>query len=201
MPRNAGLGKANLQLSPDTLGKEIKLALLTRMQSGVLVAKEVFLGLAALVAPLGVDIDRIVGQLDVLRVVPALQNGGVQFLGVDHLAVIHEVLEMVGVAALACGAEDDHGFADEDAAARLLRAFVQLLEGFVQRLDFLGNDASAVFGADREQTLLAVVILNKRFTLRQGLGKRKGYLLYHETLVASLRFEKPKTNHMAISCG
>lgn len=92
-----------------------------RLQRALLLAEEVGLGLALPFPLQRVAVERVVGDF----LLPGLQQFGSELVGVDAgECVIYDVLQVVGVAALSSGAEQDRGFRDKDAAPRLLRRYV-----------------------------------------------------------------------------
>ena len=139
----------------------IKKTGLARCESTEFVAEKVGLGFALAPAFDRVAIEGVIGD----RFGGFARRGEVRFelSLINRTWVVHEIGQVVGVAALARLAEQDHGFARGDPPAAGL-VLVDHRPGAIKRLDLVRDDASTILGTDGEEAapeVLAVFALEK----------------------------------------
>lgn len=154
----------------------------TRLQGSKFFLKEIGLGFALGATFARVDIERVIGQGNVLGMLAGFDDGFKEFAGIDHFAVINKILQMIGIPTLARLAEDDHCFGNENARTGFSCAFIEQLEAVVQCFDFLSDESRAILGADGEQALPTVFVKAafKKFdghvTGQCGISTTNGFL-------------------------
>ena len=151
----------------------------------MLLQEKVALSLAGRFTGHRVAVEGVVG--DRLLTLAGLVQVTLQRGGIDSLAVVDQVCQVIGVAALGRCRQDERRLGSEDSAAAFLLP-VDHLPGVVQRLDLAGDDAGTILGADGQQTppeILLVVGLEQfdgpvsgqpAVAASDRLLKRRGYV-------------------------